>query len=486
VKGFLIVLAVFAGVTACDDSATVPPAPRDRAPTHHAIAELSARIQQDDAPPEVDGELVDELVRFLVGADLRTRELPLEDVARVGDGALPILTSIAVDPERSSDERIAAIELIEAVGTRAAGLTLIDLSASTNERWIRSHAAWRLSELDPSIDIVIPGLLLRMRSETDHEAAVYIAAALAERDNFAGLEMLTRLASVDADQGVRARAADQLATIVSNAGAPDAATLIAQWNGLEPGLAQREPSDHLRLAVWQWIQTLSGDTFQLRPVDDGRFLLTRLGPWAVDLLARALGDTDPYTRLHSAQCLERMGAVARPAIPALTTALDDPRLAPQAALSLGAIGGPGVLERLLAALESGSHEVRVAAARALGALGDPQATELLRQHFADVSEPIDLRQAAAESALRLDPEQREAARFLSDCLIEPAADVGGAEHALDLWIKAGDAARVDAETFEAWKAAEQSAGAIATPAESQARRAVRFEALQRYWLNAPQ
>ncbi|MCA8978717.1 MAG: HEAT repeat domain-containing protein [Planctomycetes bacterium] len=478
-----VLVALLLGLAACGDSEPIAP-PTAPAPMHspvvaQAIAEWTARVPEEPAPEEADPELVDGLVQFLVGADARSHDLPLEEIRGVGDGALPALVHTALDHERPVEQRTAAIELIAAIGTRAAGLQLVELCASTNPSWIRAHAAWRLSELDPAIDVVVPGLLLRLRSEIDHEAAIYVAAALASRRNFAGVEMLSRLASEDPDEGARTRAAGQLAAIVEQEGAADARALIDQWDARAPGFRHGEPSDALRLLAWQWIQTLSGDTFQLRPVDDARFLLMRLGPWIVEPLATALDDVDPYVRLHSAQCLERMGAVARPAVPALTKALDDPRLAPQAAMSLGAIGGPGVRESLSRAAAQGPNELRVAAARGLGVLGDDAVVTLLTQIFEDDSEPIDLRQAAAESVLKLRPGGvGSAQKFLVACLTDPAADVGGAERALDAWLGADGGSGVDAETLDAWKAAAKSEGAIPTPAESRARRATRADVLR--------
>lgn len=475
-----LALALLAALAGCGENESVPGAP-PAAPAHqavvaNAIAELSASLPHDAPASAADPELVDGLVQFLAGADARSRELPLEEIRGVGDGALSALAGIALDEERRGEERSAAIELIAAIGTRAAGLQLVELCASTNPTWIRSHAAWRLTELDPRVDVVLPGLLLRLRSETDHEAAIYVASALASRRNFAGLEMLEQLAAQAPDEGARSRAAGQLAAIVEREGVPDARTLIERWHGRAPGFEPAEPSAHLRLAAWNWIRTLSGDTFQLRPVDDGRFLLMRLGPWIVEPLAAALDDEDPYVRLHSAQCLERMGAVARPAVPALIAALDDPRLAPQAAMSLGAIGGPEVLAALLNAVESDGHELRVAAARGLGALGDALALQPLRAALVDESNPLDLRQAVAESMLQLESDDPRPLPLLVECLTNPAADVGGAERALQSWIDERDDASQIAELESAWNDADQSAGAIPTSSEATARRAARARA----------
>lgn len=479
--------AVAGSLAACGDAPVPEPAATSSAPADaiarepvvdRAIAALSASLPRVAEPPAVDADLVNELTQVLAnaGGDARLRELPLEEIRGMGDGALPDLSRIAADPEADANVRAAAIELIAAVGSRAAGLALVELCDSRRETWVRRHAAWRASELPIDVDVVVPGLLLRLRSETDHEAAIYVASALARHANFAGVEMLQRLVTTGSDDAARQRAAAELARVVEDAGAPDAATLIAWWTSGAPELPTHEPSDPLRLAAWQWIRTLSGDTFQLRPVDDARFILSRLGAWAVAPLAEALADQDPYVRLHAAQCLERMDARARDAVPALEDALDDPRLAAQAARALGAIGGDGVREVLVAATGPGPHERRVAAVRAFELLGDDATVPHLDARLADDAEPYDLRQTAAESILALAPDHAAARAFLVASLTEPAADVGGAERALADWLAArADDASLD-ELRAAWDAADVAAGAIPTSSESTARRAARRRA----------
>ncbi len=467
-----------AGESPAGSAAAPAAAPAYGPVVDRAIAALSDAIDPRFEPEPADRELVNELTQVLAnaGGDARLRELPLEEIRGIGDAALRELSRIAADPGAEANARAAAIELIAAVGTRPAGLALVELCDSRRETWVRRHAAWRASELPVDVDVVVPGLLLRLRSETDHEAAIYVASALARHANYAALEMLQRLVTTGADEAARQRAAAELARVVEEAGAPDAATLDAWWRAGAPELPSRAPSDHLRLAAWQWIATLSGDTFQLRPVDDARFILSRLGAWAVAPLADALADQDPYVRLHAAQCLERMGRRARAAVPALEAALDDPRLAAQAARALGAIGGPGVREVLESAIGPGPHERRVAAVRALELLGDAAAAPRLAERLADEAEPYDLRQTAAESLLALAPDDAAARAFLVASLTEPAADVGGAERALADWLAArADDASLDA-LRAAWRAADVAAGAIPTSSESTARRAARQRA----------
>ena len=81
------------------------------------------------------------------------------------------------------------------------------------------------------------------------------------------------------------------------------------WRGARPLHARAGPAPR---ELWRLVSDLSGEHFQLRGVDDARFILSRLGPWSAAEFAAALEDDDPYVRLHVAQVLERMGPVAAP------------------------------------------------------------------------------------------------------------------------------------------------------------------------------
>ena len=55
-------------------------------------------------------------------------------------------------------------------------------------------------------------------------------------------------------------------------------------------------SDAQLREVWDLVLDMSGETFQLRPVDDARYVLSRLGPWCAREVASALTDEDPWLR----------------------------------------------------------------------------------------------------------------------------------------------------------------------------------------------
>jgi HEAT repeat protein len=132
---------------------------------------------------------------------------------------------------------------------------------------------------------------------------------------------------------------------------------------------------------------------------------------AVPALAQALTDKEPLVRMDAAIALVRLGPEARPAVPALAQALRDGdnntnakkflfTIQEMAAVALGpasagtADGVPALREALAAA---DTDSMRIAAARALGAVGAearpaaPQLRALLR------SASVELRQTAADS-----------------------------------------------------------------------------------------
>lgn len=117
-----------------------------------------------------------------------------------------------------------------------------------------------------------------------------------------------------------------------------------------------------------------------------------------DVLAEhLLGDPDPLVRQRAAEALAVLGG--EPAIVALVRALDDPMQPVRLAVVEGVLDlAPGraidPLVRMLA--EDGAWEIRVRAARALGASGDPRAEPALEAALGDPNEFV---RAAAAHAL---------------------------------------------------------------------------------------
>ena len=347
---------------------------------------------------------------------------------------------------------------------------------------MRRYAAWCLGRT--SQDRVVPRLVLRLKYEQDHEVFIWLASTLAHFLCYAGVDALSDIAATGESDAVRALAASELGRIAAEAGITDGHALVQAWHSAAAlELPRPTPSQHLELALWTLAADLSEDHFQLRGVDDARYVLARLGPWAAEPIAEALHDADIYVRLHCAQVLGRMGPHARAAGPTLVGALGEPRVAPAAAEALGAVGYSPALAPLLACTEPGrEHELRVAAVRGLGRTHDPAAAPRVRAIFADEGEPTDLRMAAATALVRLESGEVVAA-FLARELTDTAGDPGGAEVALEEWLASGasaDEGRSPAakEAWAAWSAAAPAPGVIHTPAEARARRARRASELE--------
>jgi HEAT repeat protein len=118
--------------------------------------------------------------------------------------------------------------------------------------------------------------------------------------------------------------------------------------------------------------------------------LARGKPKSRALAAQALGDvTDP--------------AEKRRAVDALIAALDDdhPAVRMEAAAALGALGEPGALPKLIKRLDDTAAPVRQDAAIALGTIGHPDGFEPLAAAL--VEGPADLRFQAATSLTEIEP-----------------------------------------------------------------------------------
>ena len=465
----------------CSEPATELPTFEHYPALSQALAEAEAAVEaaRSEAPAaaEVEPEHVSGLVHMLANSSGRTRELPLEEIATLGDGAAPLLAVIAANTEHDGAERLAACELLAALGTPRATEHLLQLCEKAPEGWLRSQAAWRLAGVPH--DWIVPRLAYRLKYELDEEAAIWVAHCLGAHGNYSGLEGLWSMSRGGGSEAVRAAAAERLAELAKAAGAASPEEHWELWTGTDPErrLWRAEPSPRLVRDVWRQIEQLSGEHFQLRGVDDARFILSRLGSWVTEPLSRALHDEDVYVRVHAAQCLERMGPRANRAGPVLVEALADPSVAASAAAALGRVAYPSaepVLRRLLE--DTGTdHELRVACAAALGRIGLSASIEAL-EGLANSSAPADLRQTSATSLVGLGVGDR-AASFLLEALAPGSPDRPGAEAALGAWLAQleDDAGR---EALQAWNALAPAAGAIPTRVEVEARLAARRHLLE--------
>jgi HEAT repeat protein len=150
-------------------------------------------------------------------------------------------------------------------------------------------------------------------------------------------------------------------------------------------------------------------------------LLAKAGPAAVPALARALADSDYFSRWYAARTLARIGPEARAALPDLGRALGDPAMdvRKEAAEAIVRMGDPGpAAPRLVAALADPSEPVRALAAEALGGTGAAVLSEIIKvvEHGGPEAQ-----RAAIEALSRIGPPARPAAAVLMGALRDEIA-----------------------------------------------------------------
>ena len=481
VAGALLALSPL--LTGCTGDAGPTQGPRRTPPALGAVARPRAAALHEAAPAAVlpvPPEDAPEATRAMLETRVhggQFRDLVFEDLQSLGNGAVPALTAHALDTRLSGDLRAAAVELLGAVGSEAAANRLLTLTRDSSEPWLRAHAAWRLASCGS--DHVVPGLVLRLKYEKDPDAFLWVASTLGRLGCLAGLGGLLELAA--RDDGRAGQAAAELAAVVEPLGVP-AEEALRLWSGIDAeALPLPPPSDAQLREVWDLVLDMSGETFQLRPVDDARYVLSRLGPWCAREVASALTDEDPWLRLHCAQVLETMGPRARGVEGELLRVLDEPGVGAAAAEALGRVGSPSAVPALVERIGEGTgHELRVGAVRALGTLGLPEGAGALRTLFEELTEPgapQDLRMAAATSLVGLG-EGDGAAGWLNERLAG-RTDPSEAEVALGHWLRGGAAGtRVGfPEALAAWNEHADPPGALPNTERAIARRQARARTL---------
>jgi len=412
-----------------------PPAYELRPVSRAALASLPE--EREAAAP--DAQLVERLrTQVAERAHLqgKLRALALGDIAATPEAAIAAADALLSDAAASDEARRSALEVLGGLDTPAASRALakrVDIQTS-HEPWIRACAAFELGR--HSFDGVVPGMCAQLKYETDGETVVWIAALLAKHENFSGLDGLRVLAARAPTPDVQERARSTLEQIARDAGFADADVLYAAWNSPDPEhrVPREQPSPALRAEIWRRVAQLGA--FDLKLVDDARFVLSRSPWWVVDVLVEALHEEAPQLRTCVAQSLERMGARANSACPALVQALEEPRMAPAVATALAAIGCTDALEPLVRCTQKGRDaELRHAAARALAVLGTQRSIDVLTQLLAAAETP-DLRQTAAESLVALGKGEL-GVPLLVECLTRPGADHDTAERALERWLELG-------------------------------------------------
>lgn len=459
-----------------DDTGVLPPGVEvDPGPPAIAADARSATVEEEpvsaQSPPPLDPGLVefrDGMVELLLSTPDALKRAQ-GDIEGVGAEMLPVLVRGLQDDERPALERKALIDLGAALPSAEMAAVLCEVAADAEEAWLRRYAVWALEvhRSAEGADAIVPRLLLRLKYEPDGEALGWILRTLWGYGYPAALE--------------RARARAE--SLGDAAGRASLQASLAGYDGLEPP-AEPTPSQALLGETWLWISDLSGAHFQLRGVDDARYVLSTLGPWAGAVLAEALEDDDDYVRLHTAQVLERMGPRGRSAAGSLGAALEDPNGAVRgaAAEALVAVAGDEAGPRLLARLGAAPpvpYEDRVALSRAIANLPTPPSSRL-REVF-DSSPGDDLRLACAGGLLRTGDDA--ALEWILDRIRSSSGDPAGAEATIGRWL-AGPASEVEgllepAAALEAWTAHDAGGAVIHSAAQAGARRRARAAAIER-------
>ena len=105
-------------------------------------------------------------------------------------------------------------------------------------------------------------------------------------------------------------------------------------------------------------------------------------------LIEALGYQDDHNvRFAAALALGRVGD-SRAVNPLISALEDQPRVREAAAKALGEIGDPSAVRNLIAALEDADWEISSTIAKALGKIGDPRATKPLINLLRDKSKNV--------------------------------------------------------------------------------------------------
>ncbi len=268
---------------------------------------------------------------------------------------------------------------------------------------VRAVATFELGQLGLQASIL--PLLKRVKYEVDPACKVWVAGALARLGNGAGLPLLAAAMANEAT----ANDAGAAALTVLKAAEEDPGE-SPTWEQLQQGIARLQ-------GAWRTTARLHGappvtaepqlveariaqhlvalHRFQLRPVEDARFILRRAGSLSLPLLRRCLGASEPFLRSHALEVLAELGRSAASLEDAVLPLLGDELTRADAARALGAMGAVRAFEPLAAMLAGSDLELRVASAAALGMLGDGRAAPLLASVVAAASEPIDLRVQAA-------------------------------------------------------------------------------------------
>lgn len=340
---------------------------------------------------------------------------------------LPLFRQLAARVSAPENKRMAQLEDLMATAFAAGGVRdrvqamakrnlleaedafwILERSLAHDDVNMRGMAARELGSHGTQASIL--PLLKRLKYEQDPGVLVSVVDSLVKLGNHAGLPKLVALMErADSAQRAGMQTIEILKGLGIETGERPTYGQLKGWlrdlhrRWRQTGVVEkaggdkgpREPDELTTTRVARHLAQLEG--FQLRPVDDSRFVLGRAGVLSLGLLGEAVQAKEPYLRNHALEIVGGLGRPARSLGDKILPLLADPLSRVYAAQALGNIGATQALPHLLAMLESPEPEARAAAAEALGPLGCREAVAPLTAVLQDEKETMDVRVRAAFS-----------------------------------------------------------------------------------------
>lgn len=332
--------------------------------------------------------------------------------------------------ESGGDARLAEQARRALLAEEGASWALEELLTSS-EPTVRARAAVALGELGPQASLV--PLFLRLKYEKDPMVRTWMAAALAQFGSGGGFpDLIAGMGNGETAQD----AGLQTIAILKRAGRepgekPTYQQLQDQLIGLErewldrgllpPAKTDPVPDALTTARISARLLLLTGR--DLRLVDETRYMLARMGRLGLPLLRRAVLAEDEVPgqrgllRSHALDILRQLGPAAADLAPVVLPLLGEVHRGGrvEAAAALAAMRATSVAPFLRPWLADPIIEMRMAAAGALGPIGDQASEPRLRALMNDAKEAMDVRVQAAFS-VALFERDRPGLRFLRERL----------------------------------------------------------------------
>lgn len=286
---------------------------------------------------------------------------------------------------------------------------------------VRARAAWLCGRTGKAI-LQLP-LLLALKDEQDPETVVWLAGALLDLGNDAGAAWLTA-AIDDARTAERAGGLAIEALRARKVELPDAPTwdqlrtelrrITSAWRQTGRSSLPNAPiPDPTQLQQRLAAHLITQAGWQLRPVDEARFVVRNLGLLAVPMLRRVVLDQRHHMRTMPLEELANLGQAASEAADTVLPLLGDVASCADAIRTLGEIGAARHAPFLRPFLGDPDSELRCAAVKALGVLRDEASRAAIQDRMRDPKETLDVRVGAA-FALRCFGDDAEAEAYLAE------------------------------------------------------------------------